>query len=165
MKARRIIILVAVLIGACWLLYAAIGKLESPSGFASLVEAHGLIPAALAPHIAWAVILLELLLATSALWWTLALNMPSRALYTLAGTFVVFASYAALLVYYPPPEPTGCGCAGSSAADLSPADWRQLALRNSGVATGFVLVAWVLPKATEEPETAQPEAESDADRA
>lgn len=68
MKARRIIILVAVLIGASWLLWAAIGKLESPSGFASLVEAHGLIPAPLAPHIAWGVIVLECALAIAALW-------------------------------------------------------------------------------------------------
>lgn len=119
------------------LLYTGSAKLVAPSLFAQTIEAQGLIPRDLTPHVAWGVIAMELAVGVRALWLVLAERRVRPAAIGAGLVFAAFAWYAGAMVLFPPPEPTGCGCAGSGTADL--ADWGAITWRNSAVA-GTLLV-------------------------
>ncbi|MGP1271784.1 MAG: MauE/DoxX family redox-associated membrane protein [Phycisphaerales bacterium] len=144
MNLRRTIALAAVLLASSVLLWSAIGKLEDPYGFADIVRSHGLVPDPMADHAAWGLIVAEVVIGVSTLWWTLSVQHFRRALWMLAAMFSVFAVYAMCLVFLPPPGPTACGCSGAGTAG-TPADWRFLTVQNSASAVVLGLVSCIAP--------------------
>ncbi len=126
-----------VIAAALVLLYTGSAKLLGPSAFARTIEAQGLIPRDLSPHVAWGVITMELSVGTSALWLVLAERRTRAAAIGAGLVFAAFAWYAGAMVLSPPPEPTGCGCAGSSPTDI--ADWGAITGRNSALAAALLV--------------------------
>ncbi len=120
------------------LLYTGSAKLMAPSSFAQTIEAQGLIPRDLTPHVSWGVIAMELSVGTSALWLVLAERRVRGASIGAGLVFGAFAWYAGAMVLFPPPAPTGCGCAGSASQD--PAHWGTITGRNSAAAAMLLVV-------------------------
>ena len=138
------------------LLYTGSAKLTAPSAFAETIEAQGLIPRDLTPHVAWGVIAAELAVGISALWLVLAERRVRHAAIGAGLLFAAFAWYAGATVLFPPPAPTGCGCAGSGASDI--ADWGAITWRNAAAA-GLLIIAAPLtltPFTSPEPEAHSP---------
>lgn len=133
---------VAILAIAGWLLWSAILKLVDGSAFRASLRAQDLLPPATLPAVACAVPCVELILAGWAILDAVAgsprLRVPALAL---AVLFLVFAAYAAVLTFRPPPKPTGCGCGWSRAIVT---DWRPIAARNAGLAVVLALGAWAV---------------------
>jgi|GEM_PF-3306087 len=120
------------------LLYTGSAKLLAPSAFAETINTHGLIPRDLTPHVAWGVIAMELAVGISTLWLVLAERRIKPAAIGAGLVFTAFAWYAGAMILFPPPAPTGCGCAGSGVTDI--ADWGAITWRNAATAA-LLLVA------------------------
>ena len=126
-----------VIAAALVLLYTGSAKLLGPSAFAQTIEAHGLIPRDLSPHVAWGVIAMELSVGTSALWLVLAERRTRAAAIGAGLVFAAFAWYAGAMVLFPPPAPTGCGGAGSASTEA--ANWGAITGRNSALAAALLV--------------------------
>ena len=125
-------------------LYTGFAKLLSPAAFREALLAQSLIPEPIVSQVAWGVILLEIVIGTSALWHIAGKGIIHRAVLMLASLFALFALYAGAMILFPPPAPTGCGCTGSDVTDI--ADWGAITWRNAATAA-LLLVA--LPLTTD----------------
>ena len=147
MKHRRLIHILrfegsALLVSAAAtiFIYTGVAKLIDPAAFSKTIASHGLLPADLAPNIAWGVIALELAIGISALWLVLGERRIKPAAIATAILFGSFAWYAGAMVLFPPPAPASCGCAWASAANDQPANWRVIAGRDSVAAALLLLM-------------------------
>jgi len=119
-------------------LYTGTAKLLSPAAFREALLAQSLIPEPIVSQVAWGVILLEIAIGSSALWHVAGKGTIHRAVLMLASLFALFSLYAAAMILFPPPAPTGCGCAGSGTTDI--ADWGAITWRNAAAA-GLLILA------------------------
>lgn len=112
-------------------IYAAFTKLTGVSSFRDAVKAQAVVPSGLLEVVVWSVPIVELLIGVAAIRQVLAGSEASVwAASALAGLFVEFACYAAVLWAFPPPRPAPCAC-GFGRAVIT--DWSQIAGRNAGV--------------------------------
>ena len=122
------------------LVYAASTKLADIAEFTRTLRLHH--PGrALSENVALIVAGSEMLIGVAALWLVLSRRVAPAAFLT-AVVFAAFGAYAASMSQLPTPPKAGCGC-GFSDGPMSIADWRSLALINSGIALSLAAIGWL----------------------
>lgn len=123
---------------AIWVGLAAMIKISAPEAFADALWRQGVFTADLQPIVAWAIPIIELLIAFLVLRDVTLLRLVARPALVLACTFAAFAGYAFVLVLSPPAKPAPCGC-GFSQAPI--ASWSEPCIRNAAVAVALAMTA------------------------
>lgn len=128
-----------------WLVVAAAAKMGEPEMFALTIASQGLLGPGFVGFAARAVPIVELLVGGAAV---VVVFSGSRVAGVVAGMvlsvlFLVFAGYALLLHFSPPPEPVGCGC-GFWRAPVE--NWAGLASRNAMIVGGLSLLSMLMWK-------------------
>ncbi|MBX3385986.1 MAG: hypothetical protein KF768_05395 [Phycisphaeraceae bacterium] len=94
---------------SAWLAVSGVAKLIEPSRAASVVEAHGVVPAGMAKGVSVGVSVAEVVVAAVALVLVMQ-NRLSVAVSLLGLMFAGLLVYVSLVWVNPPSAPTGCGC-------------------------------------------------------
>ncbi len=129
------------LAGAIYLLVSAFVKFADVPSFAEALLRQGLLSTASAPTVAWLVPMAEAGVAFIAIWRLLTVSGSRYPWLLCAVAYASLAAYAGALVLHPPAEPAPCGCLGGSA---EPADWGNIAVKNTGAALALGLAPLLL---------------------
>lgn len=119
---------IAALCGSLLLLIAGCMKLQDMDVFSAAISRHGVIPGYAVKWLSGLFVAIEVGIGAGLLTsLVLHTSSASRACAILAGFFLFIAAYCILLVWFPPNQPTSCGC-GFSRVQVE--SWTGLAFRN-----------------------------------
>jgi hypothetical protein len=113
LRATGIAALTIITCGSVLLVFSGTVKLSDLTEFREVVASHHVFASSAINVLAPLVAVLEVLAGIVCIWMLAVHKRASLAGLVLASTFLLFAAYAAWLVFHPPPAPTSCGCVGA----------------------------------------------------
>lgn len=130
-----VIVALATVAAACWLLVAAYSKIGEFTQFVAAVRQHGLVPPAQTVPFAALAIAFEAACAVVALWSVLH-RRPGIGAIAAGVCFLGIAGYCLALAASPPPAPAPCGCGWLRSTVER---WEPLAAQNATVGSSLPL--------------------------
>lgn len=121
------------------LVLAGVFKLQEHDAFRSALVAHGVLPLAAVPAVAWGVCVVELACEVVAVWCVVQRRwlVVRCGAVLCAGMFLCLALYSLVLVFDPPPAPTSCACLPGEKLTVS---WRPIVVRDGSIASILAVV-------------------------